>query len=81
MIFPVKQVRIDTYYFCLMLVLVIPQIETSVVFVFILDFILFLALLGLFANNLGLCRSQEIEKDFGQYDGRVDLSWCWSGHF
>ena len=31
---PVKQVRIDTYYFCLMLVLVIPQIETSFVFVF-----------------------------------------------
>ena len=30
----VKQVRIDTNYFCLMLVLVIPQIETSVVFVF-----------------------------------------------
>ena len=31
---PVKQVRIDTYHFCLMLVLVIPQTETSV----ILDF-------------------------------------------
>ena len=31
---PVKQVRIDTYYFCLMLVLVIPQIESSVAFVF-----------------------------------------------
>ena len=31
---PVKQVRTETYYFCLMLVLVIPQIETSVVFVF-----------------------------------------------
>ena len=30
---PVKQVRFDTYYFRLMLVLVIPQIETSV-FVF-----------------------------------------------
>ena len=26
--------RTDAYYFCLMLVLVIPQIETSVVFVF-----------------------------------------------
>ena len=31
---PVKQVRVDTYTFCLMLVLVILQIETSVVFVF-----------------------------------------------
>ena len=31
---PVKQARIDTYYFRLMLVLVIPQIETLVVFVF-----------------------------------------------
>ena len=30
---PVKQVRIDTYYFCLMLALVIPQIETLVAFV------------------------------------------------
>ena len=30
---PVKQVRIDTYYFCLILVVVIPQIETSIVFV------------------------------------------------
>ena len=28
------QIRIDTYDFCLMLVLLIPQIETSVVFVF-----------------------------------------------
>ena len=27
---PVKQVRIDTYYFCLMLVLVIAQIKSSV---------------------------------------------------
>ena len=31
---PVKQARIDTYYICLILVLVIPQIETSVAFVF-----------------------------------------------
>ena len=31
---PVKQVRIDTYYSRLMLVFVIPQIETYVVFVF-----------------------------------------------
>ena len=31
---PVKQVRIDTYYFRLMLVLIIPQIETSDVFGF-----------------------------------------------
>ena len=33
---PVKQVRIDTYYFRLMLVLVIPQIEISVIFYFTL---------------------------------------------
>ena len=31
---PAKHVRIDTNYFCLMLVLVIPEIETSVAFVF-----------------------------------------------
>ena len=30
---PVKQIRIDTYNFCLILVLLITQIETSVVFV------------------------------------------------
>ena len=29
---PAKQLRIDTYYFCLMLVLVILQIETALVF-------------------------------------------------
>ena len=31
---PVKQARINTYYFRLMLALLIPQIETSVAFVF-----------------------------------------------
>ena len=31
---PVKQVTVDTFYYCLMLVLVISQIETAVVFVF-----------------------------------------------
>ena len=31
---PVKKVRTNTYYFCLMLVLAITQIETSIVFVF-----------------------------------------------
>ena len=31
---PLKQVRIDTYFFRLMLVLVIPQIETLVIFAF-----------------------------------------------
>ena len=31
---PVKQVRVDTFYYCLMLILVISQIETAVVFVF-----------------------------------------------
>ena len=35
---PVKQVKIVTYYFRSMLVFVIPQIETSVVFVFNLMF-------------------------------------------
>ena len=33
---PVKQVKIDSYYFCLMLVLVISKIEISVLYVFIL---------------------------------------------
>ena len=31
---PVKQATIDTYFFCLMLVFVIPQIETLLVFAF-----------------------------------------------
>ena len=48
---PVKQVRFDTYYFSLTLVLVIPQIE-------IWDFKLFLMLLGLLANKLCFLRSQ-----------------------
>ena len=30
---PKEQVKIDSYFFCLMLVLIIPPIETSVVFV------------------------------------------------
>ena len=35
---PVKQVRTATYYFRLMFILVIPQIETSIVFIFNLRF-------------------------------------------
>ena len=46
---PVKLVRIDTYYFQLMSVLVILQVVTSVVFAFNLS----LMLPELFANKLG----------------------------
>ena len=34
LLFPVNQVRVDSYYFCLMLISVIPQIETLVLFLF-----------------------------------------------
>ena len=45
---PPKQVRIDTSYFCLMLVVAVPQ------FLFLIwDFILLLMLLALFKNRLG----------------------------
>ena len=54
---PVKLVRIDTYYFQLMLALVILQIGPSVIFAFNL----FLILLELFANKLGFRSSQEIQ--------------------
>ena len=43
-----------------MLVLVIQQIETSVIFDLIWGFKLFLVLLGLISDKSGLCRSQEI---------------------
>ena len=48
---PVKQVRFDTYYFRLMLVLVIPQIE-NLDFVFNLKLHIVPMFLGSFANKL-----------------------------
>ena len=47
---PVNQVRIDGYYFCLMLMLVTLQLKTSVLFVFNLKLCILL-LLALFSNK------------------------------
>ena len=60
---PVKLVRIDTYYFQLMSVLVILQVVTSVVFAFNLS----LMLPELFVNKLGFWTSQEMQ-DFWAND-------------
>ena len=59
----VKQVRVDTFYYCLMLVLVISQIETPVVFVFNLR-IHIVPGVNRSENKLGIWRSQEIEDLF-----------------
>ena len=67
---PVNQVKIDTYYFRLMLVFVR-------LFLFLIwYFMLFLILLGLSANKLGFWRSQEIQDLLVQCPGR---SWSCSG--
>ena len=64
---PVKQLRTDTYYFRLMLALVIPQIETSVVFVF-----------NLRLHIVPDVTRIEIQDLLGQCPGR---SWSCSGHW
>ena len=63
----VKRARFDTYYFRLILVLVIPQLKPWFLFL-IWNFILSLMLLGLFANKLYFWRSQEILKAFWTSD-------------
>ena len=73
----VKQLRFDTYYFCLMLVLVIPQIETSVFF-FNLRLYIIPDVTRIICNKLCFLRSQEIQDLLGQCFGR---SWSCSGHW
>ena len=65
----VKQERIDTYYFRLMLVLVIPRLKLRFLFL-IWDFILFLMLLRVLANKLCSWRSQKIQDLWDQCSGR-----------
>ena len=61
---PVQQVRINIYYFRLMLVLVIPQLKLRFLFL-IRDFILFLMLLGLFAKEIVFLKVLSNPRPFG----------------
>ena len=76
---PVKQVRIDTYCFRLLLILVILQIETSVVFLFNLRLHIVSDVTKIICKQVGFLKvSQEIEYLLGQCPGR---SWSLSGHW
>ena len=56
---PAKQVIIDGFYFCLMLVLVISRLKLQLNLFLIGDFIFFLLLLALFSNKSSFEKSQK----------------------
>ena len=63
---PVKQLRIDTYYFTfLMLVLVIPQIETSVIFVFSLRLHIVSGVTRIICKEIGFLKVLRNPSPFG----------------
>ena len=58
---PINQVRTENYGFCLMLVLVSPQNDTSVLFVFNLKLHIILDATRLFSNKSGFWKSHETQ--------------------
>ena len=78
---PKEQVRIDVYFFCLMLV-IIPPIETSGVFLgfFFVNLRLYIlpGVTRIISLNIGFLEFSRNPRHFGQYPGR---SWSWSRHW
>ena len=67
---PVNQKRINTYYFCLMLVLVIPKIETSVAFYFNLILDIVPCVTRIICKILSSVGLKEVQDLLGQCSGR-----------